>query len=57
MITDRTKEQCKRDVMESGYNSFRFFRILFCLQHYNKMAFKPFVNEMDLTLRISGGRP
>ncbi|CAM3926170.1 hypothetical protein RABR111495_19020 [Rahnella bruchi] len=57
MITDRTKEQCKRDVMELGYNSFRFFRIWFCLQLYNKMAFKPFVTEMELTIRITEGRP
>jgi hypothetical protein len=57
MITDRTKEQCKRDVMESGYNSFRFFRIWFCLQHYEKLAFRPFVTEMETDILLSGGKP
>lgn len=47
----------KWDIMKSEYHTFRFFRVWFFLQHYNKMAFKPFVTEMECTIRISGHKP
>lgn len=47
----------KYDILNVKYSALRFFRIWFCLQHYEKLAFRPFVTEMETDIYLSGGRP
>lgn len=47
----------KDDILKGKFNSLRFFRIWFILQRYEKLAFKPFVTEMEADVYLSGGRP
>lgn len=47
----------KYDILNVKYGVLRFFRIWFCLQHYEKLAFRPFVTEMETDILLSGGKP
>ena len=38
------------DILKSKFNLFRFFRIWFVLQRYNRFGFKPFITSMDATV-------
>lgn len=42
------------DISKFKFNQFRFFRIWFVLQRYNKFGFKPFMTNMDATVEIIG---
>ena len=42
------------DILKSKFNLFRFFRIWFVLQRYNRFGFKPFIINMEATVEISG---
>jgi len=44
------------DILHDLYRQFRFFRIWFLLQRYNKFGFKPFITNMETTVEIIGGR-
>ncbi|HDJ1440406.1 TPA: DUF3289 family protein [Serratia rubidaea] len=44
------------DIRKVKFNQFRFFRIWFVLQHYNLFGFKPFMTNMEATVKISGRR-
>lgn len=44
------------DVPWQGHQ-FRFFRIWFVLQRYEKTAIRPFMTNMAAEIVISGGRP
>lgn len=46
----------KRDIIKFKFYSLRFFRIWFILQHYERLAFRPFVTEMETNINLSGGR-
>lgn len=68
LITDSGFEACinykvqdhfgldKEDIMKGEYNILRFFRIWFILQRYEKLAFRPFVTEMETDIFLKGGR-
>ncbi|MBP2169593.1 uncharacterized protein (TIGR03034 family) [Erwinia toletana] len=43
------------DIMKTKFNQFRFFRIWFVLQRYEKFGFRPFMTDMETTLVIEGG--
>lgn len=43
------------DIMKNKFRQFRFFRIWFVLQRYEKFGFKPFFNNLSTTVNISGG--
>lgn len=40
------------DIMSALYHNFRFFRIWFVLQRYDKLGFKPFMTDMEATINI-----
>ncbi len=42
------------DILKTGFNLFRFFRIWFVLQRYNRFGFKPFITNMEATVEITG---
>ena len=42
------------DILKSKFNLFRFFRIWFVLQRYNRFGFKPFITSMDATVELKG---
>ncbi|GLR09674.1 hypothetical protein COO59_00675 [Mixta theicola] len=42
------------DILKAKFNLFRFFRIWFVLQRYNRFVFKPFLTNMEATVEISG---
>lgn len=42
------------DIMKDKFRQFRFFRIWFVLQRYEKFGFKPFFNNLSATISISG---
>ncbi|CAM3925990.1 hypothetical protein RABR111495_19010 [Rahnella bruchi] len=44
-------------MLKVKYSTLRFFRIWFVLQHYEKLAFRPFVTEMETDIYLSGGKP
>ncbi len=44
------------DISKFRFNQFRFFRIWFVLQRYDKFNFKPFMTNMDTTIEITGVR-
>lgn len=44
------------DILNIKYRQLRFFRIWFVLQRYNKLAFKPFMTNMEASVVITGGR-
>ncbi|MFZ4831718.1 YPO3983 family protein [Rouxiella sp. Mn2063] len=44
------------DISNFKFSQFRFFRIWFVLQRYNKFGFKPFMTNMEATVGITGGR-
>ncbi|URQ62188.1 DUF3289 family protein [Pantoea alhagi] len=44
------------DILNDKFNLFRFFRIWFVLQRYNRFGFRPFITEMDATININGIR-
>ena len=43
------------DISKFKFNQFRFFRIWFVLQRYNRFGFKPFMTNMEATVEITGG--
>ena len=45
-----------KDIGKLKFDLFRFFRIWFVLQRYNKFAFKPFMTNMEATVEITGNR-
>ncbi|UQY46106.1 DUF3289 family protein [Mixta hanseatica] len=42
------------DILNAKFNLFRFFRIWFVLQRYNRFGFRPFITNMDATIEIIG---
>ena len=44
------------DILKFEFSQFRFFRIWFVLQRYNKFGFKPFMTDMQATIEITGRR-
>ena len=44
------------DISKFRFNQFRFFRIWFVLQRYDKFNFKPFMTNMETTIEITGVR-
>lgn len=44
------------DIMKNKFNQFHFFRIWFILQHYNKLAFRPFITNMEAIVETIGYR-
>ncbi len=44
------------DISKSKFNQFRFFRIWFVLQRYSQFGFKPFMTNMEATIKITGTR-
>jgi len=44
------------DILKTKFSQFHFFRIWFVLQRYNQFSFKPFMNNMEATVEITGGR-
>ena len=44
------------DILNKTFSQFNFFRIWFVLQRYNQFGFKPFMTNMEATVRITGGR-
>lgn len=44
------------DILKTKFNLFRFFRIWFVLQRYNKFGFRPFLTNMEATIEISGNK-
>ena len=44
------------DILKKKFSQFHFFRIWFVLQRYNQFGFKPFMNNMEATVEITGGR-
>ena len=42
------------DIMKGKFHQFRFFRIWFILQRYEKFGFKPFFNDLSATINICG---
>lgn len=44
------------DILKEKFNTFRFFRIWFVLQRYNKFGFRPFLTNMEATIEISGNK-
>ena len=44
------------DISKFRFNQFRFFRIWFVLQRYDKFNFKPFMTNMETTIEITGAR-
>ncbi|MBT0723952.1 DUF3289 family protein [Rosenbergiella sp. S61] len=44
------------DISKFKFNQFRFFRIWFVLQRYNQFGFKPFMTNMEATIKITGDR-
>ena len=44
------------DISKFKFNQFRFFRIWFMLQRYEKFRYKPFMTNMEATIEITGGR-
>ncbi len=43
-----------RDIMSQPYHNMPLFRVWFILQRWQKMAFKPFMVNMEATIEISG---
>lgn len=43
------------DIMKNKFRQFRFFRIWFVLQRYEKYVFKTFFNNLSATVSLSGG--
>lgn len=44
------------EISKFRFNQFRFFRIWFVLQRYDKFNFKPFMTNMETTIEITGIR-
>ncbi|MFC0138710.1 YPO3983 family protein [Erwinia mallotivora] len=44
------------DIMKMLFSQFHFFRIWFVLQRYNQFGFKPFMTNMEATIKITGKR-
>lgn len=44
------------DISKFKFNQFRFFRIWFMLQRYERFGYKPFMTNMEATVEISGER-
>lgn len=44
------------DIMKNKFRQFRFFRIWFVLQRFEKFGFKPFFNNLSTTISITGGK-
>ena len=44
------------DILKYTFHSFRFFRIWFVLQHYNKLSYRPFITNMSASIEITGSR-
>ncbi|RRZ94635.1 DUF3289 family protein [Erwinia sp. 198] len=44
------------DILNAKFSSFRLFHIWFVLQRCNKFGFKPFMTNMEATVKIAGGR-
>lgn len=42
------------DIMQKQFHQFKFFRIWFVLQRYEKFGFKPFFTDMSATIDIGG---
>ncbi|ARJ44053.1 hypothetical protein B1H58_19720 [Pantoea alhagi] len=42
------------DILKAKFNLFRFFRIWFVLQRYNRFGFKPFITNMEAITEITG---
>jgi uncharacterized protein (TIGR03034 family) len=42
------------DISKTKFGLFRFFRIWFVLQHYENFSYRPFINDMDVTVEIEG---
>ena len=43
------------DIMQKKYHQFRFFRLWFVLQRYEKYGFKPFFTNMSVDVDLKGG--
>lgn len=44
------------DILKFDVSQFRFFRIWFVLQRYNKFCFRPFMTNMEATVEVTGRR-
>lgn len=44
----------REDIMKKPYQNFRFFRIWFVLQRYNRFSFKPFVTNFNASIKLTG---
>ncbi|WP_049012870.1 DUF3289 family protein [Enterobacter hormaechei] len=44
----------REDIMKKLYQNFRFFRIWFVLQRYNRFSFKPFVINFNASVKLTG---
>ena len=44
------------DILNKKFSQLNFFRIWFVLQRCNRFGFKPFMTNMEATIRITGGR-
>lgn len=44
------------DILKNKFYYFRLFRIWFVLQRCNKFGFKPFMTNIEATVKIAGGR-
>ncbi|MGX5028759.1 DUF3289 family protein [Enterobacter asburiae] len=44
----------REDIMKKLYQNFRFFRIWFVLQRYNRFSFKPFVTNFNASVKLTG---
>jgi uncharacterized protein (TIGR03034 family) len=45
-----------KDILNTKFHQFRLFRLWFVLQRYNQLGFKPFMTNMEATIKITGGR-
>lgn len=44
----------REDITKKLYQNFRFFRIWFVLQRYNRFSFKPFVTNFNASIKLTG---
>lgn len=44
----------REDITKKLYQNFRFFRIWFVLQRYNRFSFKPFVTNFNASVKLTG---
>lgn len=44
------------DILKWQFHYLQFFRVWFLLQRFNRLGFRPFISEMDVTIELKGSR-